>query len=123
MDYFKSANLGSDSNVINYFDQSVTLGSNHFDEDNFASVRDNECQVHHLIFQFLMKILPLIQNLIQLKYMCLSKIPLHLTVPCVLPAAMYLPVTEILRALQFLHLMSYHKAVMLSMMRLKTIKT
>ena len=43
LDDFQSANLGSESNEINYFDQFVALGKNHSDDDESVYLGDYEC--------------------------------------------------------------------------------
>lgn len=43
MDDFQYGNLGNESNVINYFYQSVALGNNHSDENDFVDVCVDEC--------------------------------------------------------------------------------
>lgn len=42
LDHSRSNNIGSESNVINYFDQSVALGNNSFDDDDSVDVCDHK---------------------------------------------------------------------------------
>lgn len=43
LDDFQSANFGSESNVINSFNQSVALGKNHSNDDDSIDVCNHEC--------------------------------------------------------------------------------
>lgn len=42
MDDFQCPNFGIESNVINYFNQSVALGNSHSNDDDFVEVCDHE---------------------------------------------------------------------------------
>lgn len=42
LEYFQSTYLGSESNAINYFDQYVALGNNHYDYDKSIYICDHE---------------------------------------------------------------------------------
>lgn len=79
-------------------------------------------QTHHMIWCSLMYTLTQIWNVHRLKKTSISKLPFHLTLPCVLPFTMHLHASEILHVLLLLHLMSYlldwPKVVRLSMTKI-----